>query len=91
LRFPDDFLTGGDIVSTRGRAADETQRYQANAGDIADGKPIIVLINEGTASASEIVCRCAPGQQAGDDSRHNVVRKGSVQTIIPLVGASVAR
>src|SRR5262249_13771343 len=51
----DDLLNSGDIVSTRGRGADESQRYQAKPGDITDGKPIVVLINEGTASASEIL------------------------------------
>jgi carboxyl-terminal processing protease len=50
-----DFLNGGEVVSTRGRRQADTQRYEAHGRDITDGKPIVVLINEGTASAAEIV------------------------------------
>jgi carboxyl-terminal processing protease len=55
IQVSDDFLTSGEIVSTRGRRPDDTQRYDAKPGDITDGKPIVILINGGTASASEIV------------------------------------
>ena len=55
IQVSDDFLTSGEIVSTRGRHSEDTQRYDAKGGDVTDGKPVVVLINGGTASASEIV------------------------------------
>src|SRR6201989_3155031 len=55
ISVSDAFLDRGEIVSTRGRNAEETQRFNAHAGDVTKGKPLIVLINGGSASASEIV------------------------------------
>ncbi len=84
ISVSDAFLEKGEIVSTRGRNAEETQRFNARAGDLTKGKPIIVLINGGSASASEIVAGALQDHKRATVLGSRSFGKGSVQTIIPL-------
>jgi len=91
IAVSDIFLAQGEIVTTRGRDAETIQRFNSRNGDIAEGLPMIVLINSGSASASEIVAGAIQDHRRGLILGTRSFGKGSVQTIIPLKESGAIR